>query len=119
MMHRSGVRRLVAVVALAVLAGAAAPAPAQAPFASGPVMTVSGFVVDGQGMGLPGLTVRLVHPQLGPTPPTWTQPNGYYFIPNVPMDVASPYMVQVLWGSQLVATHLVRRPGGQPAITLR
>ena len=85
----------------------------------GPTMPVSGVIVNGAGMPIGGLTVRLLHNQLGPSFPSITNPSGYYFIANVPMNVGTPYVIEVQWGQRIVFKDYVRRLGVQVPIRLR
>jgi len=115
----AGVRAvLVACVATSALAHVAhSQVPAQVPATS-----VTGFVVNAQGMPLPGVTVSLVHPVLGRSTPAFTSAQGQFFFGYVPLR-PEPYYIEVYWGQQLVYRNFlsVTQPVSiaLPAITLR
>jgi hypothetical protein len=82
-------------------------------------MVVNGVVTDFRGTPVPGVRVQLFHPDLGPSAPTWTNAGGFYFVPNVPMNVRSFYVIEVYWDQSIVYRNFVERPGFQPPIVLK
>jgi len=100
----------------AVLALCASGALAQA---IGPFQPVSGVVINSAGQPVPGCRVQLQNQQVGPSPVVLTNGQGFYFFPQVPVQVQSAYIVQVYWGPQLVYQAYLTRLGQQPPIQLR
>ena len=72
-----------------------------APAQTAPVSLVEGYVYRSSGQPVPGVTVSLVHPLVGRSSPSITNPGGYYYFSNVPMR-ADPYYIEVYWGTQLL-----------------
>ncbi len=72
--------------------------------------TLSGAVVNQSKTPIPGVTVSLVHPQVGRGFPTTTNSSGRFFFPSVPR-VDTPYYLEIYWGSQLIYRNLVKVVG--------
>ena len=71
-------------------------------FAQGPVAPVEGVVLDDQtGLGAPGLTASLIHPQMGRSAPSLTDRNGHFEWSAIPMQ-SEPYYLEIYWGSKLL-----------------
>jgi hypothetical protein len=62
--------------------------------------TVAGRVLYKSGQPIPGLTVYLVHPNVGRSAPASTDSEGRFSIANVP-QVAEPFYLEVYWGRTL------------------
>jgi len=84
-----------------------------------PAENVVGVVLDRHERPVPGLTVRLNHPDLGPSFPVMTNYGGFYYFPDVPRNVMKPYTIEVFWGDSLIYRDIVRSLGEQPPIRLR
>ncbi len=54
----------------------------------------------------PGLTVVLVHQNLGRSVPSISDGNGMFVFYNIPL-MATPYYLEVYWGSQLIHRSIV------------
>lgn len=82
---------------------------------------VWGTVVNGMNIPIPGLTVSLVHPTVGRSYPSFTDPFGRFVFYNVPA-VPGPYYLEIYWGQQLLyrSTLFMNAPRVQvPPIVLR
>jgi hypothetical protein len=71
-----------------------------------PVALVEGYVLRGDNQPVPGVTVSLVHPAVGRSSPSVTNPMGYYYFANVPLR-SEPYFLEVYWGTQLLSRSTV------------
>jgi hypothetical protein len=67
---------------------------------------VSGQLVRGDGSPIPGLTVSLVHPQIGRSQPIASDENGHFVFYNVPIH-SEAYYVEIYWGDQLIYRNAV------------
>jgi len=67
--------------------------------------TVSGVVLSSRQTPIPGLTLYLVHPVLGRSSPSYTNPQGQFSFISVPLR-NDPYYLEIYWGKQL----LYRKP---------
>ena len=63
--------------------------------------TVSGTVLNSRNVPIPGLMVSLVHPIVGRSHPSFTDPLGRFVFFNVPI-VSNPYYLEVYWGRDLL-----------------
>jgi hypothetical protein len=71
-------------------------------FAQGPVASVEGVVLDNRtGLGAPGLTVSLIHPQMGRSAPSLTDGNGHFEWSAIPVQ-SEPYYLEIYWGEKLL-----------------
>jgi Carboxypeptidase regulatory-like domain len=70
---------------------------------------IYGAVVSQSRGPVGGITVSLVHPTLGRSRPVFSQPNGYYFFPNVP---PGQYYIEAYWGNELLYRGTVNYVGG-------
>lgn len=69
---------------------------------NGQSTVVQGVFCSAQsGSPIPGLTVSLVHPELGRSAPAFTNENGYFQMINIPLT-STPYYIEVYWGSRLI-----------------
>ncbi len=50
---------------------------------------------------IPGLTVFLVHPNLGKSVPVLTDENGVYTLYGIPI-MPDPYFIEIYWGPTLI-----------------
>src|SRR5687767_835791 len=67
-----------------------------------PVAPVGGVILDNRtGMGAPGLTASLIHPQLGRSAPTLTDAGGHFEWSAIPVR-SEPYYLEIYWGSNLI-----------------
>ena len=88
-------------------------------FCRTPPANAQGLIFGGEvravanGNPIPGLTVFLVHPQLGRSFPTLTNWRGEFVFANIPY--AGPYYLEIYWGSQIVYRGIVVVPS-QPRI---
>jgi hypothetical protein len=90
-------RPIRAVLALSLCLTMAARAAAQ-----GPVAPVQGVVLDNRtGLGAPGLTASLIHPQLGRSAPSLTDAAGHFEWGAIPVQ-PEPYYLEIYWGSNLI-----------------
>jgi Carboxypeptidase regulatory-like domain len=62
---------------------------------------VSGRIVRGDGSPVPGLTVSLVHPQIGRSQPISSDETGHFVFYNVPIHPEA-YYVEIYWGERLI-----------------
>ena len=71
--------------------------------ASGPVgALVSGQVISSANQKpIPGLTVQLLHPQLGRSQPAVTDRNGFFTFYDIPQR-DTPFYLEILWGKEPV-----------------
>jgi hypothetical protein len=68
---------------------------------------VSGVLMSRMnGMGAPGLTVSLVHPNLGRSMPAISDLYGRYMFYGIPI-MPTPYYIEVYWGFQLVYRNMI------------
>jgi hypothetical protein len=67
---------------------------------------VSGRIVRGDGSPVPGLTVSLVHPQVGRSQPISSDETGHFVFYNVPIQ-PDAYYVEVYWGDRLIYRNTV------------
>jgi hypothetical protein len=63
--------------------------------------TIYGTVTNSANQPVPGVTVSLIHPQLGRSSPSVTDSYGRYSIYQIPVH-SVPYYIEVYWGSQLI-----------------
>jgi hypothetical protein len=91
---------------------------AQSRTAAMPGQPVSGMIISSTGQPVPGLTVKLHHPELGDSVPAVTSPAGFYYFGYVPSQVQAPYTIEVYWGQRLIYRDYVRRLGEQETIRL-
>lgn len=63
--------------------------------------TIHGTVKNRNHQPVPGVTVSLLHPQLGRSSPSVTNSYGQYTIYGIPIHPV-PYYIEVYWGSQLI-----------------
>lgn len=84
-----------------------------------PGAPVNGVVINRAGAPVGGLTVQLLHPELGPSFPIQTTPSGTYYFPSVPSNVRTPYVVEIRWGQQVIYRDYLRHLGPQEPIRLR
>ncbi len=63
--------------------------------------SVTGKVEDSNGMPIPGLTVSLVHPEVGRSYPSETDSRGRFSFSEVPVR-DDPYYIEVYWKGQLM-----------------
>ena len=87
--------------------------------AGGPMQQVSGVVINGAGQPVPECRVQLQNQQVGASYPVLTNAQGFYFFPQVPVQVQSPYILQIYWGPQLVYQGYLTHLGQQQPIQLR
>ena len=102
---------LAVVLGLAMARGAAA---------QGPVAPVEGVVLDDRtGQGAPGLTVSLIHPQLGRSAPSLTDANGRFEWAAIPVQ-PDPYYLEIYWDKRLLYRQqvLVQGPVRLPQLRL-
>src|ERR1700730_9464904 len=71
-----------------------------------PAALVEVYVFRGTNQPVPGVTVSLVHPVVGRSSPSVTNPTGYYYFANVPLR-PEPYFMEVYWGTQLLFRNTV------------
>jgi len=64
------------------------------------VGTIQGRVVNSGNVGIPGLTLYLVHPTLGRSYPSMTNNFGNYFFSNLPVNQV--YYLEIYWGNRLI-----------------
>jgi hypothetical protein len=62
---------------------------------------VTGIVKNQRNYAIPGLTVYLVHPEVGRSSPSITDNFGRFHFYNVPLR-NSPYYIEIYWGRDLV-----------------
>jgi len=72
-----------------------------------PRVTISGTVTNKYNQPVPGVTVSLLHPQLGRSSSSITDSYGRYAIYGIPIHPV-PYYIEVYWGSQLIYRSSVR-----------
>jgi hypothetical protein len=95
---------LIAVAATVLVGGS------HAQFANGP--PVWGFVFSqSQGRPVGGITISLVHPQMGRSSPAFSASNGYFFFANVPPS-NTQYYIEAYWGMQLLYRGMIMYQGG-------
>ena len=75
---------------------------------------VEGTVVRGS-QPLPGVTVSLVHPSVGRSSPSATNPKGYFYFSNVPIR-PDPYYLEVYWGKELLSRTQVLVSGARVSL---
>ena len=76
-----------------------------------PVAPVEGVLIDGRtGTPAPGLLVSLIHPVLGRSAPSFTDPYGRYGWFAIPMR-PEPYYLEVYWGPNLIFRQQLRVGG--------
>ena len=63
--------------------------------------TLSGQVVDKQGIPVPGMEVKLFHPEQGASRPRYTNQKGVFNFDYVP-PVQGSYDIELYWMGQLV-----------------
>lgn len=102
------------VIPLSILAAAALALAQSAHAQTMPTALVEGYVTR-QNAPVPGVTVSLVHPAVGRSSPSVTNPLGYYYFVNVPLR-QDPYYIEVYWGTQLLFRNVVTV--GAPRISL-
>lgn len=72
-----------------------------------PLLSANQAVVQGQiiarssNLPAPGLTVSLVHPNLGRSAPSVTDVYGRFIFYGIPI-MPTPYFIEVYWGYQLI-----------------
>jgi hypothetical protein len=66
-----------------------------------------------------GLRVQLFNPQIGPSVPAMTTPQGYCRFQYMSMNVKAPYEIRVMWGNRIVYRQYLRHLGQQLPIILR
>jgi len=98
--------RAVSVLLILLVATALAPAAASAQTERG----LDGHVKGDDLQPIRGLTVYLVHPTLGRSPPSFTDMDGYFAFSEVP-SAADPYYLEVYWGRTLRYRVAVRVDG--------
>ena len=89
-------------------------------FAQGPSASVEGIVLDNRtGLGAPGLTASLIHPQLGRSAPSLTDADGHFEWAAVPVQ-PDPYYLEIYWGPNLIYRQqvLVQGPVRLPVLRL-
>ena len=74
---------------------------------------VFGTVTNRYNQPVPGVTVSLLHPQLGRSSPSVTDSYGRYSIYSIPTH-SVPYYIEVYWGSQLIYRTSVQVQGQMP-----
>ncbi len=65
-----------------------------------------GTVINQNHHPIPGLTVSLVHPTVGRSFPSITDPSGRFLFSNVPR-ISTPYYIEIYWGSRLIYRNTV------------
>jgi len=63
--------------------------------------TLYGVILNQHNTPIPGLTVSMVHPSVGRSFPSITDPLGRYFFNNVPL-INSPFYLEVYWRYQML-----------------
>ena len=63
--------------------------------------TLSGQVVDKQGIPVPGMEVKLFHPEQGTSRPRYTNQKGVFYFDYVP-QVQGTYDIELYWRGELV-----------------
>jgi hypothetical protein len=76
---------------------------------------VAGDVRNHGGAPIPGLTASLVHPIVGRSAPSFTDPLGRYVFYNVPFR-PDPYYLEIYWGNQLMYRSIIYV--GNPVVAL-
>lgn len=66
-----------------------------------------GFCSAQNGAPMPGVTVSLLHPQLGRSAPSTTNIKGRFDITNIKPH-PQPYVIEVTWGAQIIYSATVR-----------
>jgi hypothetical protein len=79
---------------------------------------VWGQIVDRQGRPMEGITVYLIHTQIGRSYPRYTDFEGFYRFENIPVPPGDPFWIEVYWGRELMFRDVIRRLGPQPPINL-
>lgn len=62
---------------------------------------LAGTVLNAQQRPIPGLTVSLVHPQVGRSNPVFTDTSGRFTFYRVP-DAPPPWYLEIYWGRDLL-----------------
>lgn len=81
------------------------------PAQTAPLPPVGGIVFSRTNGVLPGVTVSLVHPEVGRSSPAVSNMQGVYFFGNVPSH-PHPYYIEAYWGNTLIYRGVVSYKGG-------
>lgn len=80
--------------------------------ASAQVGGLTGVVVNQRDRPIPGLTVYLVHPEVGRSNPSITDSSGRFYFYNVPLR-NSPYYIEIYWGKDLMYRNSISIRGNE------